>query len=75
MFKNVGRQFFEWGKLICKCKTGIFLSFEFDSQKWAWGKLTEKIALNQFVFFISKSIYQLITCCISVCQKRKSPSQ
>jgi hypothetical protein len=47
--------------------------FEFYSQKWAWG--TEKIALNQFEFFISKSIYQLITCCISVCQKRKSPSQ
>jgi hypothetical protein len=25
MFKNVGREFFEWGKIICK--TGIFLSF------------------------------------------------
>ncbi len=25
MFKNVGREFFEWGKLICK--TGIILSF------------------------------------------------
>ena len=25
MFKNVGRIFFEWGKLICK--TGIILSF------------------------------------------------
>ena len=49
MFKNVGREFFEWGKLICK--TGIVLSFEFDSQKWAWGKLAEKIALNHFFHF------------------------
>jgi hypothetical protein len=46
MFKNVGRQFFEWGKL--RCKTGIFFEFYSYSQKWAWG--AEEIALNHLFF-------------------------
>ena len=46
MFKNVGRQFFEWGKLICK--TGIFLSFTAKNHKLAWGTLKKALALNRF---------------------------
>jgi hypothetical protein len=59
MFKNVGTNGFEWGNLLCK--TGIFLSFEFYSQKWARG--TEKIALNLYFILISTLMYQLFTGC------------
>ena len=48
MFKNVGRQFFEWGKL--RCKTGIFLSFTVTAKN-GYGvpkKYEILVALNNF---------------------------
>ncbi len=48
MFENVGRQFFEWGKLICKI--GIVLSFTAKN-----GHGHEKIALyHLFISFLNQ---------------------
>ncbi len=50
MFKNVGREFFEWGKLMRK--TGIILSF---TAKNGHG-VPQKYYLTVY-FIFSKSIY------------------
>ena len=47
MFKNVGREFFEWGKLICK--TGII--FSFTAKNGHGGTVPQKYYLAVYFFF------------------------
>ncbi len=48
MFKNVGREFFEWGKLICK--TGIILSF--TAKNGHGVTVSQKYYLTVYYFFL-----------------------